>query len=125
MRAAHERIWLHCTSLFGRRPDRSLAYCGSGTFVRSGSRRCLLTASHVWRPLSQFPEVAWGLADDRWSAAFSIDNLVCLHATATPQEERWGPDLALIEILAPQADRLMDAGKTFYDLTRRREEALS
>lgn len=123
MEAAFEKIWHYSTSLFGA-GNTPLTYRGSGTLVRAGDWRCLLTAAHVWEALARHHEV--GLSVDGRQPAVTVlsAGLRCLHSSSRRMAE-WGPDLALIEILPADAARLEAAGKTFYDLTRRRGDALA
>jgi hypothetical protein len=116
----------YSTCLFSRRGDDG-KYVGSGTFVRVGEHRCLLTAAHVWEALADSDGVAFLTDARRPALLLRTQVLTCLHASAPSAEgwTRWGPDLALVEIPSVFAGKLEVAGKSFYDLTRRRENALA
>ncbi|MGE0455801.1 MAG: hypothetical protein AB7O37_18960 [Vicinamibacteria bacterium] len=126
---AFERICAHSTHLFGVRPNVSPVFIGSGTLVRVGTRRCVLTAAHVWtvikpplRPRDGFPKLAL-TAQSNPAVALDRD-LFQVRYLATPATVDWGPDLALIEVPPTHASDIEARGQAFYDLARRRNHPL-
>jgi hypothetical protein len=106
-------------------------YCGSATLVSTGGKRCLLTAEHVWKLIQNTGETVFLSRDQKVSA--SRDRTIAIEDRkyigspryiTTRTSDRWGPDLALLEIPDLHADLMQDR-KAFYDLDRRRKAALS
>jgi hypothetical protein len=131
---ADELMPILCTfnaSLFAglSRSDTSPEYCGSGTFVRAGGRSCLLTAAHVWRRVRRRECVLLGIDH---SVSATKDHPLAIetrftdvrYLSAESPSEEWGPDLALITLPDLHADFARN-NKAFYDLDRRRGEAIT
>lgn len=127
------RLLTFSTTLFAspKRSDPNMTYCGSATFVRAKGRSCLLTAQHVWRRVQRKgPCVLMGLdhsampSREHPLAVEDLDYMGPPLYISTPRSEPWGPDLALIAVPDLHAD-VARVAKAFYDIDRRRADALA
>jgi hypothetical protein len=133
MREVLPRIVPFCTSIFGGpdREDPKVDYCGSGTFVLANGSPCLLVVAHVWELLQAYKWIfltldAASTNVGRRPLAIEREVITPRFVTAKP-DEGWrieGPDLALLRIPDLHANRAR-LQKAFYDLDKRRAEALS
>jgi len=106
--------------------DERLTFCGSGTLVSSGDFRYILTATHVWtKKLRAAEQLALTFVEGA-SHRFAIDT-----QTVTPDisfgpgaMEEWGPDFCFLRIPPAYVGRI-EVYKTFYNLDKRREHALT
>jgi hypothetical protein len=136
LHAAFEKFWNFSTSLFVvRDKDEVLEgqpryeYRGSGTFVLMRDYPCLLTAGHVWdRALRHYAKLLFSIAGEKPAMRITRDKLKVLYCSprlTRNEEQRQGPDLALIGLPEECVERLKAMGKSFYNLAKRREAALS
>jgi hypothetical protein len=93
---------------------------GSGTFVRVRDYPCLLTAGHVWyKGLQHVGRVCFAIGDGRPTVWVDRDRLKVLHCSprlTRTEEQKQGPDIALIG-LPEDTFRALDAmGKSFYNV---------
>jgi hypothetical protein len=126
--AAYEKCWNYSTSLFLVLGQQDYAYCGSGTLVLVGDRRCLLTAGHVWdRALRHYDELLFSIASNRPTVHIKRSGLKVLYCSPRLPDPQVadGPDLALIELSEEYYERLEACGKSFYVLAARKDYALS
>jgi len=96
---------------------------GSATLVLAGGQRCLLTAEHVWEELRGSDRVTLNLQGNGSSLTIETQLLSCRYASERLVNE-WGPDLALLELPVLDANK-MERFKVFYNLDRRKSEALA
>lgn len=122
-------ITQHSTGLAGAKESAGrplLAFYGSGTFVRVDSRHFILTAAHVWESIERDPplELRLPLTSFPSKIGFPFKALKGVYVGVKPPDwNEWGPDLAFIEIPAEYLGTIQ-ARRTFYNLSRRRPEAL-
>ncbi len=122
---AFERIRHYSTTLFGVRPNEGVNQVGSGTFVRVGEWRCVLTAEHVWAVLAEdSPKLALTAGGGNQPSIALDRDLFREIYRSTRLVDAWGPDLALIEVPPSHANALDARGVSFYDLGRRRDHTL-
>jgi len=92
---------------------------GSGTFVRVGNIRGILTAAHVWHKAKAYQEIFFILTD-RVSTAFSIKpRHISPKEIWGGEENEWGPDLAFME-LAPNDAAELEGSKSFLNLSKQK-----
>jgi hypothetical protein len=126
------RLLTYSTSLLATtdRLNPNATHCGSGTFVFTGGRRCLLTAEHAWRLVQR--EGPWLLltldhsvseSPRKRPLAVNLEFIGTRYITTRACDE-WGPDLALLELPDLHASKALGA-KAFYDLDKRRKSALA
>lgn len=109
-------LWTYCTSLFGA--NTSVQYRGSGTFVSVGGVPCLLTAAHVWQPLSRDAMVGFTMEPEQPPAWVPRSKLAERVVTQRVTDE-WGPDIAIVSLQEEVVTRLQSE-KAFYGFERQR-----
>lgn len=118
---ADSTIFVYAVSAGERDPEPK--QIGSGTLVKVGNRRFILTAGHVWSERLKFVQVLGVLVEQGSGllhfpcpllnvVSLSEDCLRGKHGT-----EEWGPDLALIELIGEELGTL-NARRTFSELQR-------
>ena len=118
-----DTLWRYSTSVFRWPRDGTPVYVGSATLVLAGGQRCLLTAEHVWEELRGSDQVTLNLKGNGSSLTIETQLLSCRYASERLVNE-WGPDLALLELPILDANK-MERFKVFYNLDRRKSEALA
>jgi hypothetical protein len=126
------RVLTFSTSLLAttERTETDATPCGSGTFVATGGRRCLLTAEHVWRRVQRYGPWLLLTLDHSVSASREHPLAVDVQFMGPPRyittraSDEWGPDLALLHLPDLYAEKAQEA-KAFYNLDARREAALA
>jgi hypothetical protein len=122
----------YCTSIFGgpSREDPRVDYSGSGTFVTAGGSPSLLVAAHVWELMRSYEWIFLTLdaaSTNVGRRPLAVERKVITPRFVTPRpQEGWrieGPDLAILGIPELHASRAR-LQKAFYDLDKRRAEAL-
>lgn len=116
-------LWRYSTSVFRWPRDETPVYVGSATLVLAGGQRCLLTAEHVWKVIRDSDRVTLNLHGNGPSVTIETQLISCRFASERPVNE-WGPDLALLELPSLDANK-MERFKVFYNLDRRKSEALA
>jgi hypothetical protein len=121
-RCAFDEVWLHTASLLGADREGRPEYLGTGTLV-SVHGPSILTAAHVWRELDKWTLIGLTTGDDHWPVWIRRD-LLRVRFVSSASDPEWGPDLALVALPDVKANELR-VRKSFYDLDRRRAEALA
>jgi len=102
----------------------SLQLCGSGTLVSAGGAHFILTAAHVWwKKLRYFDHLALTLKERDFHEFLIRSSFISAHALSPAEDEMWGPDLCFLRI-PPSCIGTIEAYRTFYNLSMRREFAL-
>lgn len=129
MAAVKDKISCFSTLVLYKDTRGAPLFHGSGTLVRVGQQDCLLTAAHVWEQAGKYERVALATGGATRGQAIAVerDAFVPLHISPRPGGgwNEWGPDLALVAVPPPYAADLRVAGKTFYNLSMRRADALA
>lgn len=117
-----DRIFMHTVSVFAIRDldDRGI-YCGTGTLVSAGGS-CLLTAAHVWDRLRERTPESFGFTGRTRGKGIAVPT--SLRVTRYRGSEL-GPDIALVRLPEIDASASRIGGKVFYNLDRRRCDAVT
>jgi hypothetical protein len=125
--ASMERLGQHSVGfvrIIGNEDDAIIA--GSGTLVTVGPQRAILTADHVLDELPSSGNIWLVRCREGWTQPhrFSIDASAVRKITAGKASHTAdGPDLGLL-VLAPSDVARLEATQTFYNLDKRRAQAL-
>lgn len=119
------RIGDFSVAVFAIGEGHPLKLGGSGTLVAVADSHYLLTAAHVWeKVLKDSEEIAITLQEDQ-DHSFGIRTDAITTATVGPElPEEWGPDLCFLRV-PPDFVRRIEAYRTFYNLSKRKEDGLS
>jgi hypothetical protein len=110
-----ERVWTNSAMVLRVDGDRPFE-AGIVTFVMAAGRYCMLTAAHVWQDVARRDCFALSLESER--RVVTVDRqVVVVHGVERGGDDATGPDLALIELAAPEVTRIKES-KAFYDLDR-------
>ncbi len=98
-------------------------FCGSGTLVSVANSLYILTAAHVWDSLRSYPWVVMTLKESVDHCFEMITRTIEASEIIKPQEGwgEWGPDLCFLR-LPPYYVNSIQTYKTFYNLTKRRDQ---
>jgi hypothetical protein len=106
----------YSVNLVGLRAEAEYAHCGSGTLVRDGDRRCILTAAHCAEELLKWDALGLVLVD--YPHRFLIPSGPPPVFIDTRGSDEWGPDLAFLAI-PPNKVGTIESVKSFYNLPLR------
>jgi hypothetical protein len=98
--------------------EKKVATLGSGTLVKVGDRKFILTAAHVWDECKWAAGILFALKETETSFVIQRQHLHPI-LLFTDKESQYGPDLALLE-LSPNDAATIEARKSFLDLTVQR-----
>jgi len=105
------------------RKERYPVLLGSGTLIKAGDRRAILTAEHVIRELPKEGRLGLLLEPTRHESTIDLNGVSYL-AVARGKVDADGPDLGAV-LLSPSIADAIAAKKRFYDLDRYRERLLN
>jgi len=115
----------YCVAIYAFYPEGQnspFRLIGTGTLVEIEGTYGILTAGHVWDQLRGSHEIGITLTD--YSSCFRM-KFEHVHTVEkplwNPQDEEWGPDLALIK-LAPLHVSTIIARKSFLNLKKQHDE---
>jgi hypothetical protein len=109
-------------------PERSYS-AGSGTLVRIGTARGILTAGHVLAPLEdrgeigvlQFPRVARKIQNLK----IDVQKQRCIFLGRNEDQSSTGPDIAFLRLNGTDANLLESRDFIFFDLLRRQQNVIA